>query len=204
MAIPLVLGGIACTAIGYGIRMMVEDKCYSTTAELPQSRPKDKKQSKPLALPYKQTIENISEYKLSIYRDSLSEFVDIYDEIENTPLLPIKYNEEAIKEESIDTSKLDSKSSNLIESYKDILYILNNILEELNSDIEPLVEASLDYSKYTNTQKDTIKLSYDIAKSIHKMCIKNILNQNSINKKSEKEIEKAILLIERFNHYYPT
>jgi hypothetical protein len=180
--LPLVLGGIAMTAVGYGLAKLFEDDCNCSNNK------------------YEQTIKYIEIDKLSVlkqnvYDTSYAEFKKIIKSIKN---LNIGEQEDIV----IKTNQLiqpNQTLNNIAEDLYNLLYKTNDLFKNNITKVTNILDISDDYNAYSNKAKETLSNTLVLSSLIGDILNLKLENTDNSIKSSEKLITEANKILTKFD-----
>ena len=175
--IPVVLGGIALTAVGYGIAKVLEDECdcFTTTKTAPT---KDN------------TLEEFYIFSNDVLNSSYKDFQEILKNVQNLNLdepKEIKTNQSYPKTDD-NIEKINHVADDL---YK-LLDYCNTLFRENIVKLNNIVNVSTVYNSYSQNAKNLFSATVALENIISDILYTNVINKNDKPSKSTKKLVKEI------------
>ena len=191
--LPLVLGGIALAAVGYGVKEFCESEGCPWDEASSSTRTKKKN-----------VFKKLHKRKMTIYDTNFKTLKEHLSQIKNLKELPLDIEEKAPTKEKLDHSDVTGEVKVYVEQYIDILRDANSVLVIYVKKVEEIMHTSLDYREYSKKDKKFLKKLYRFMKEMqdvlslkllddnNTMCVDSIVSLREYREIVRKRYEKSI------------
>ena len=180
--IPLVLGGIALAAVGYGL------KEYCDSEGCPWDEETDtnlKSKSDDVKLRF----ENFHSTKVSLYKDFFVENLQLLAQVKNMKSIKLKYITATFPKELHET--IDDNVADMLTASEEILLYVKDLLRSSAREMNAILEHSTDYTTYTKEEQLLFINAYKLLKLTGKLCHTSlVIEEGSLSEKYEDNMEK--------------
>ena len=183
--IPLVLGGIALAAVGYGLKEYCEEEGCPWDNEV---RTRPSRSEAPV-----NTFEELHKDKVALYEDRLLGLRVQLLNIENVDKKLAFKNTVNIVDEKLSETVIEDDVMVYAELFTDTLNKSSRLLESASEKIDDLVDNNTKYETYSKAEKKLVKKAYKIVNVSQKL-LGLVLLDNEVLKLETVPVLKALAL----------
>ncbi len=178
--IPLVLGGIALAAVGYGVKEYCESEGCPWDDNISHTPPKPRN-----------IFTDLHRVKTTLHKERLVKLRALLLIVENTDEKHILDDSVSLMEEKLENAALSEDVKLYADIYKNVLSDASNVINTYADEIEVLLEISTKYENYEKSQKKLVKKAHKLINETQVL-----LSHQLVDNKSEIITETVIVIID--------
>ena len=178
--LPLVLGGIALAAVGYGVKEYCEENGCPWDDEVSYTPPKPSN-----------FFADLHREKITLHEEALPKLRALLLRVDNTDEKLILDDAVSLDEEKLENEALKEDVKLYADIYKNVLSDASGVLNAYADEIEILLEISTKYENYNKSQKNLVKKVYKLIN-----VTQVLLAHRLVDDKSEIITETVVVIID--------
>jgi len=189
--LPLVLGGIALAAVGYGV------KEYCESEGCPWDDEPQRETSTPVNV-----FEALHKQKVELFESKLVKFKKLLLKIEHETKKSDFEDETYIYEEKLAAHELEDDVKLYATSYKNVLHTSAHLVERYVATLELVLSKQIPYKNLATAEKKFIKKSYKLTHTIQRLVSIRLLDKKVLNISAIALLKKLKAKLEDFETGY--
>ncbi|MEA2047775.1 MAG: hypothetical protein U9O64_04930 [Campylobacterota bacterium] len=185
MMLPLVLGGIALAAVGYGLKEYCESEgCPWDEEENTLSRSDE----------VRTDFETFHKIKIELYKDYFVDSVQLLSQVENMPSKNLKQITATFSKELHDS--INNDVAEMLTASKEVLLYVQDILMVSVRNMQNILEESTDYRSYSKEEQEVFMNGQKLLKLTGKLCHTPLVGKDGfLSETYEGRVRKLVVFI---------